>query len=133
MFFVLLRAMRPHQWVKNLFVLAPLVFAKELFDLPAAFRAFWAFALFSAAPSAIYLFNDLADLESDRNHPIKSRRAIASGRLPVSIALRVAVLLIAIALLGSLALPFEFFWTVIGYFVLNVGYTWWFKYVAYMD
>ena len=65
----LLRTMRPHQWVKNLFVVAPLVFAKGLMDLAMVGRTAVGFALFCLAASSIYILNDLADVEADRVHP----------------------------------------------------------------
>ena len=81
----LLRTMRPHQWVKNLFVIAPLVFAKELFDVPMALRTLAGFALFCLASSTVYFLNDLADVEADRAHPVKRHRPIPSGQISVPV------------------------------------------------
>jgi 4-hydroxybenzoate polyprenyltransferase len=129
----LVRALRPHQWVKNLFVLAPLVFAKELLDLPMALLAVAGFALFSFAASTVYLFNDLADVEADRAHPVKKNRPIASGRVPEKIARTTAFVLAAAALGGGLALDWRFAATVAGYLVLNVAYSAALKRIAYVD
>jgi 4-hydroxybenzoate polyprenyltransferase len=93
----LLRALRPTQWAKNLFVLAPLVFSHRLTDRAALVRALLAFAAFCAAASAIYLINDLRDREEDRNHPLKRLRPIASGALGTGTALVTAAVLTAIA------------------------------------
>jgi 4-hydroxybenzoate polyprenyltransferase len=74
-------AMRPHQWVKNVFVFAAPFFGKELTHLPTALHAIEAFAAFCLASSAVYVLNDLADVERDRLHPVKRDRPFASGRL----------------------------------------------------
>ena len=142
-FVPLLQAMRPHQWVKNLFVLAPLVFARgarggRFFEGDAAdtYRALWAFVAFCLGSSAIYLVNDVMDVESDRNHPTKRKRPIASGRLSVPMALAASVACIAGALLaahrassplGSVPL------IVGGYMVLNLLYSLKLKHVVLVD
>ena len=86
--------------MKNLFVAAPLVFAKRLLDPTNVERAAAATAIFCAVSSAVYLWNDVVDLEKDRAHPVKCKRPIASGRLPVTAAQVAAATLAA----GSLAL-----------------------------
>jgi decaprenyl-phosphate phosphoribosyltransferase len=100
----LVRSMRPQQWVKNLFVLAPLVFAHRADDPALLGRALGAFALFCAAASAIYLVNDVRDREADRRHPVKATRPIAAGALPVGVAVAAAVALGGGAVAGALAL-----------------------------
>src|SRR5882757_6710265 len=75
------KSMRPHQWVKNLFVAAPLVFARLVGDAHAATRAAFAFAAFCLLSSTVYLVNDLVDLDKDRAHPVKRKRPLASGAL----------------------------------------------------
>ena len=75
--------MRPHQWVKNLFVLAPLVFSKRLMEVPSVLQAVGAFFLFSLTSGVVYVFNDLKDIEADRRHPVKRRRPLASGQVSV--------------------------------------------------
>ncbi len=91
----LLRSLRPHQWVKNLFVLAPLVFGRQLFEPEALLRGLGIFAAFCAASSAVYLVNDVRDREADRRHPLKRHRPIASGALPVPWAWVAAAALLA--------------------------------------
>src|SRR5688500_12849433 len=76
----ILATMRPRQWVKNLFVLAPLVFSKNLTDFTLAGRAAIAVAAFCLLSGAVYAFNDVRDVEGDRRHPSKRRRPIAAGR-----------------------------------------------------
>ena len=88
----ILKTLRPHQWVKNLFVALPLVFAKRLLDHSSALRAGAAVGLFCALSGAVYLLNDVADIEKDRAHPKKKHRPIASGRLPVGVALALGAL-----------------------------------------
>ena len=75
--------MRPHQWVKNLFVLAPVVFAKSLTRPEVIKGGLGAFAIFCLLASAIYTLNDLVDVEADRVHPVKRTRPIAAGVVPI--------------------------------------------------
>ncbi len=133
MAWALIRSLRPHQWVKNGFVLAPLVFGRELTDPASLGRAGLAFAAFCAASSAVYLVNDVRDREEDRRHPLKSRRPIASGILPVGVAgIAAAVLLATAAALALLAGP-----AVAGvlalYALLNLLYSAGLKHVVILD
>jgi 4-hydroxybenzoate polyprenyltransferase len=89
--------MRPEQWLKNGFVLAPIVFSGLIGDPDAWLRTLLAVAAFCAASSAVYLVNDVIDREADRSHPIKKNRAIASGEVSVATALAVAVVLVVAA------------------------------------
>jgi len=93
----IIRSMRPEQWLKNGFVLAPIVFSGLVGDPEAWLRTLLAVAAFCAASSAVYLVNDVIDREADRSHPIKKNRAIASGEISVAKALAVAVVLVAAA------------------------------------
>ena len=128
----LLKAMRPHQWVKNLFVVAPLVFAKGLDDVDMVLRSALAFVLFSLAASSIYLLNDLADVEADRAHPVKCKRPIASGALPVHVARTAMAVLATLACAGSLVLN-AWVLAAIGGYLLQVAYTYKLKHVPYVD
>ena len=124
---------RPRQWVKNLFVLAPLVFAKKAMDLDAAAAAFWAAALYCLASSSVYLFNDLRDVEQDRRHPEKRHRPIAAGRLGEGAA-RVAALVLAVgAVAGAVPLGLPLAGLLALYLLLNVAYTVRIKHVPYLD
>jgi decaprenyl-phosphate phosphoribosyltransferase len=129
----LLLTMRPHQWVKNVFVLAPLVFAKEIFVPELLLRAIGAFGVFCLLASAVYSMNDIVDRDSDRAHPIKCRRPIASGRVPSAWARSFAVVLVVLALAGAALGSLAFFLTVLAYFLLNVAYSFRLKRVAYLD
>src|SRR5690349_12325283 len=94
----LLRTLRPHQWIKNGFVVAPLVFAKRLEDMTALTRSLIAFAAFCALSGAVYAFNDVRDVDADRVHPIKRNRPIAAGKLSERAALIAAGVLAAVGL-----------------------------------
>ena len=91
MLIALIKALRPKQASKNLFLYAALVFAGRLFDGTAFLRVTLAFALFTAITGSVYLLNDLLDVEQDRQHPTKCRRPLASGTLPVGLAQKVFV------------------------------------------
>ncbi len=125
--------MRPHQWVKNLFVVAPLVFAKGLGDPAMMLRSGAAFVLFSFAASSIYLLNDIADIEADRAHPKKRNRPIASGRVAISAARAAMVVLALAAIGGSLALNWLTTAMIGGYIALQFAYTFFLKRIAYVD
>lgn len=127
------KTIRPHQWVKNVFVLAPVVFAKEIFSPLLLFRAVGAFSVFCLLAGAVYTINDLADVEADRAHPVKRHRPIASGRVPVPVARVLAVLLILLALGGAAYGPLPFLIVAATYFGLNLAYSFKLKHVAYID
>ncbi len=129
----LVEAARPKQWVKNVFVLAGLVFGGQLFDPASCARAGVCFAIFCAASSAVYLVNDVFDKASDAHHPLKRLRPIASGRLPVPVAAAAAFFLAAAALAGSLALARPVFTTVVLYLATTAAYTAGLKRVFILD
>jgi 4-hydroxybenzoate polyprenyltransferase len=120
---LLIAAMRPHQWVKNLFIFAPLLFGRKLTDLSAVGSACVAFGVFCFLSSALYIFNDWLDADEDRAHPEKKNRPISSGELRVSAALLFSAALAAAAF--SLAWWLGNGVVVVGavYFVLIVAYS----------
>lgn len=125
--------MRPHQWVKNLFVLAPLVFGQHLNHPDHVLRAVLAFLIFCGLSGAVYLLNDVFDREKDRLHPLKRHRPIAAGRLSVRAAM-VAMTVIVVLTVGASALMGRWLALVsAGYFALNVGYSMAFKHVVFLD
>lgn len=129
----LLQAMRPHQWVKNGFVLAPLIFARQLTESSSLMAATLAFCGFSAVASAIYLLNDAMDVERDRLHPSKRSRPIASGALPVRVALAAAAVLAPGGLaLAGMTRPGALM-TIGTYLVVNIAYSIRLKHVALLD
>jgi 4-hydroxybenzoate polyprenyltransferase len=129
----LLVSLRPAQWAKNLFVLAPLVFGGRLADASAAGRALLALAAFCLAASAVYLLNDVRDREEDRRHPLKRSRPIAAGELAVPVAVASLAALAAGAGAAALALGAGFALVLAVYVALNVSYTLWLKHVVILD
>jgi 4-hydroxybenzoate polyprenyltransferase len=128
-----IRTLRPHQWVKNLFVLAPVVFAKHLTHPSIIKSALGAFGVFCLLAGAVYTLNDLVDVKADRVHPVKRHRPIASGRVPVPVAKILLGVLIVVALGGAMLGPPEFFAVTVAYFGLNIAYSFWLKKIAYLD
>jgi len=126
-------SLRPHQWTKNLVVLLPLVFSKHLFEEDAALRAGLAFVIFCVLSGAVYLVNDLRDLEQDRLHPRKRSRPLASGALPVGVARGAAILLLAGGLGAALILGPGFAAACLAYVVLNLAYSFGLKNVVILD
>jgi 4-hydroxybenzoate polyprenyltransferase len=129
----LLVSLRPHQWTKNLVVLAALVFSKHLFDLDAAVRAAVAFLVFCALSGATYLVNDLADLQQDRVHPRKKLRPLASGQLPAPLARGTAIALYAAGLATAVWLGGDFALAGAAFVVLNLAYSLGLKHVVILD
>lgn len=134
----ILEAMRPHQWVKNLLVMAPLVFAGKLRDTEAILSAFAAFLVFCFLSGAVYLLNDVVDLDADRVHPRKRHRPVASGRLgPATAILGAAVLaggsLAVAATLGPSNRAAAFVVWPACYFLLNLAYSFFLKGLLIID
>jgi 4-hydroxybenzoate polyprenyltransferase len=129
----ILKSLRPQQWIKNLFIFAPLVFSQNILNLPFLVTTIEAFAAFCLVSSAHYIFNDLRDIEEDRRHPVKSLRPLASGRLKKGPAV-VALLVIGaagIALSATIDTPFLLI--VLGYLILQTAYSMWLKHVVILD
>lgn len=125
---VLLKALRVHQWVKNLLIFVPLLTAHLLFDLSAWSTSALAFLAFSLLASGTYLVNDLHDLQNDRRHPSKHRRPLASGRLPIPGGIALAAGLIAAGIsIGALLLPVAFLGVLLGYLGLTLAYSFFLK------
>lgn len=131
--FNLLISLRPDQWTKNLLVFAGLLFAKRLFDPAAVADATAAFAIFCTLSGAVYLVNDIADREIDRRHPLKARRPIASGALPVTVAASSAAVLMGGGLAGAFVINNKFGWVAAGYIALQVFYSTTFKHIVILD
>lgn len=129
----LFRLLRPRQWIKNGFVLAPLIFTGEFSQPAAVGHALLATLLFCLAASAVYVVNDWRDIEKDRLHPVKSRtRPLASGAVGVRSALvLVAALYVAIAALGA-AMPGVLL-VIVGYLLLNLAYSFGLKHEPVVD
>jgi 4-hydroxybenzoate polyprenyltransferase len=126
-------SLRPRQWAKNLLVFAGLLFGLRLFDSAAVGRAFGAFGVFCLLSGVVYLINDIADRRHDREHPLKARRPIASGALPVPAALMSAAVLAVVALAGAFALGPRFFVVAASYLALLAFYSGPLKHIVIID
>jgi 4-hydroxybenzoate polyprenyltransferase len=129
----LLVSLRPHQWTKNLVVFAALGLTRHLFDPGPLLRSLAAFALFCGLSGAVYLLNDVADVERDRLHPLKRLRPVASGALGVRTAAVTAVLLGAFCLALSTRLGLAFTGAAAAYLALNLLYSFRLKEVVIVD
>lgn len=129
----LISAMRPRQWVKNAFVLAPLVFSGEAQRSDAVLRALGAVAVFCLAASAIYLVNDVVDREADRAHPTKRNRPIAAGRVSPTTALTAAGALMGGAIGLALAIHWRLGVIAAAYVLISIAYSVWLKHIVIID
>jgi 4-hydroxybenzoate polyprenyltransferase len=133
----MLAAMRPSQWTKNAVVLAAGIFAlwdqTQALGWRAGLRVIPAAFVFCLVSSAIYILNDIRDLEADRTHPLKRHRPIAAGRLTVAAAWTLSLVLLAVALAGATWLSKEFLGVIVTYIVLQIAYSWGLKRVALVD
>jgi 4-hydroxybenzoate polyprenyltransferase/phosphoserine phosphatase len=130
----LIRMLRVHQWSKNVLVLVPLLLAHQASDPERMVQGILAFIAFSLAASAVYIVNDLIDLESDRRHPVKRARPIAAGAVPIPVALAVLPIAIALSVVGSiLLLPALFTGTLLLYLGATSAYSARLKKVAILD
>ena len=129
----LVRLLRPKQWVKNVFVLAPLIFSGEFLHLESIKTSLLAFALFSIASSATYIVNDLHDIERDRRHPIKSRtRPLAADKVTIPAALTMLIFLLILLVAGSFIAP-PVMAVITAYLLLNVAYNFVLKHQPVID
>lgn len=128
-----LRAMRPRQWIKNGFIYPALVFDGQLTNLDSLIRTTGGFVLLCLASSAVYLVNDIADLEADRQHPTKRLRPIAAGELSVPVAAVGGVMLALGSVLGGWWLAPGLGLIIVAYLALNLLYSFWLKHVPIID
>jgi len=128
-----IKALRPHQWIKNLILFVPVLTAHRLEDKTTLLQAGLAFVAFCLAASAVYLLNDLLDLDADRHHATKRNRPFASGDLPLQFGLVGAPALLFVALGVSLCLSFKFALVTALYFVISTSYSWKLKQIALLD
>lgn len=130
----LVRTLRIKQWIKNLFVLAALVFTQNFHDPDLTARALVAFGLFCLLSSAIYLVNDVIDIKGDRQHPVKKSRPIAAGLISIPFALTLSGLLVLfVCLTGYLVLGGVFLVICLVYWILNLLYSSILKHVVILD
>jgi 4-hydroxybenzoate polyprenyltransferase len=129
----ILKEMRLHQWIKNTFVLIPLVFDRQLFSIEPLSRTIIGFFLFCFVSSSVYLINDIMDVEADRKHPKKKSRPIASGELPIPIAIIAAIILVSISVIGGYFLSRSFLLILLIYFLINLAYSLKLKHIPLLD
>jgi 4-hydroxybenzoate polyprenyltransferase len=131
--FILIKILRPYQWIKNLFCFAGIVFGGRLFEQDAFVTTTIIFLLFSLIASAIYIFNDIADRQYDRLHPIKRNRPIASGKVSVPTAMGLGIFLSLAGIIGAYLLHFSVFIVVILYIFNNILYSAKLKHIPILD
>jgi 4-hydroxybenzoate polyprenyltransferase len=129
----ILKSMRPYQWTKNLFVFAPLIFSQNILNVPYLFKTVLAFALFCLLSGAVYIWNDLRDIEEDKLHPVKSQRPLASGRLGKTPATAAFVFFSLVGLGCAFLLNLTFFILALAYLLLQIFYSAWLKHVVILD
>lgn len=128
-----IRSLRIHQWVKNVFIFAPMIFALRFFQTSYIVNSVAAFLLFGFVAGSIYVFNDCFDKDKDRLHPEKKRRPIASGELPVPAAAVSAVVLLGMSMTLIYFFSTTFFYIALIYVFLNILYSSWLKKVVILD
>ncbi|MBP8948209.1 MAG: decaprenyl-phosphate phosphoribosyltransferase [Candidatus Promineofilum sp.] len=129
----LIRSMRPRQWPKNAFVFVALLFDRKFFDPASVLPVVVAFVLLCLMSGAVYLMNDLADIESDRQHPTKRNRPLPSGRLNPRLAGAAAVLLAVFSLVAGYLLKWELAAILLIYLVTQIAYTFRLKHIVLID
>lgn len=130
---LLLKAMRPRQWTKNGFVYAALLFDAKLLDVSLFVRTTVGFLLFCLLSSAVYLMNDLADIEADRLHPTKRNRPLASGALNPRLAVVACAVSLVVSVPASFALDWRFGVIALTYLAVQIAYTFWLKHLVLVD
>jgi len=129
----LFKSIRPQQWLKNLFIFAPLIFSENIFNRSMFLQSLLAFAVFCLLSGALYILNDLKDIEEDRLHPIKSKRPLAAGELKKRQAIAAFVILSFISLLFASLVNEEFLWVCLLYYFLQIAYSFALKHVVILD
>ncbi|MFQ5963072.1 MAG: decaprenyl-phosphate phosphoribosyltransferase [Candidatus Scalinduaceae bacterium] len=129
----ILHLLRPQEWIKNTFVFAALIFSQQLLNVMDVLKVIGAFVLFCMVSGVIYIINDIFDLEHDRVHPIKKDRPLASGRINISLAWLLAVILVVISMTFSFALQPNFMFVLVLYFLINFAYSLYLKGIVIVD
>ncbi|OGP51548.1 MAG: hypothetical protein A2Y79_08535 [Deltaproteobacteria bacterium RBG_13_43_22] len=125
--------LRPKQWIKNGALFAPLLFSQNLLNRPLFIKTLEAFILFCLLAGSVYIINDLRDLKEDRLHPVKRNRTMASGRVSPLLAGIIAVIALAVGLIGGWGISLPFFETLAAYFLLQMAYTFFLKHQVILD
>jgi decaprenyl-phosphate phosphoribosyltransferase len=127
-----LTLLRPHQWIKNLFILAPMFFSFD-FSQDRTLQVFSGFIIFCLTSSAIYILNDYHDIPDDRDHPVKRLRPLAASLVSKKSAVVLIIILLAVSLSSGVLISIKFSGIMIVYLVLNIAYTFWLKHIPILD
>ncbi len=127
------RLLRPRQWIKNFAIFAAILFSGYLFNIHYLQITFYGFVIFCALSSAIYVINDMFDVEKDKLHPFKRFRPLANGDIPISGAMVMALLLAGGSIIASSYISLPFLIIVLVYFVLQLSYSMFLKHIAVID
>jgi len=133
MLLALLKTMRPRQWSKNGFVFFALIFDKQLFHITPFLRTLAGFILFCLVSSVVYIINDIADIEADRQHPKKKLRPLPSGKLSIKVAWAAAAAIVLICLPLAYWLSPGFAVVLMSYLLINLAYSRWLKHIPILD
>ena len=129
----LLKLLRPHQYIKNTFVLAGVLFSRQ-WDIYTLLQAAWAFCAFSLSASAVYILNDLSDIEADRAHPKKRYRPLPSGKVSITVARKLAIILFLATFIPTLLLKDWILVSILlAYIVMNIAYSLCLKHIVLLD
>ncbi len=130
----ILKTCKINHYIKNLVVIIPLILSTEFLDIKSCLMSLIAFVVFCFASSAVYIMNDIIDIEKDRLHPIKCNRPIASGRISKPFALFILFILLALCIATSLFFTNMYcLFAIAGYFVLNIFYSLYLKNIPIVD
>lgn len=133
LFWQLLKTTRPRQWLKNIALFAPLTFSGLLYSDGFFLIVVEAVIIFTLLSGCIYIFNDLVDAKADRLHPFKKRRPIASGSLPIPVAIFAMIAGLTISLYWATKINIYFFWSCMAYLLIQIAYSLWLKKVTIID
>ncbi len=132
MFNIIFQLIRPHHYIKNSFVFAGIIFGHQwaLFDI---IRAFYIFIAFCFVASSVYIFNDIIDIDHDKNHPKKMYRPLPSGKISIKNAYITLITFLLSSLITAYSVSYEALYFVFGYFILNIFYSLSFKNIVILD
>jgi len=128
-----LKLLRPSQWVKNFFVLIPIVFARRFVDFDLALVSLLAVFVFVLASGSVYVLNDLIDAKQDRLHPDKKKRPIASGKISSKAALSYWIILVFLTVISAFYVSSSFLVIILGYLFMSIAYSLYLKQVLFLD
>src|SRR5579859_5275573 len=129
----IVRLLRPRQWIKNLALYAALLFSGQLFNSNLFIVTTYGFIIFCALSSAIYIINDIFDVEKDRIHPFKRFRPLAHNDVSVKLAIAIAIILVLGSMLTSYFIEPAFFIIVVVFFLLHLSYSAYLKHIELID